>query len=87
MTNTPATSDWHEDFKDFSDRAEDAVGYDAAADIGFKVVEMADRVKVLHIVIPGARASWAFEMDDIRYRVVVTVETTPSDIAEAEHEK
>lgn len=42
--------------------------------IGEKIVEMADRVKVMHAAIPGAQAKWVIEMDDVRYRVVVTVD-------------
>lgn len=46
---------------------------EAAYEIGGKVVEMADRVRVAHRVAPGAEAHWAFEMDDVRYDVRVTV--------------
>ncbi|KKX29199.1 hypothetical protein [Rhizobium sp. LC145] len=50
------------------------VGFDDIQAIGEKIVEMADRVKVVHAAMPGAQAAWAFEMDGTRYRVVVTVE-------------
>jgi phosphoribosyl-ATP pyrophosphohydrolase len=42
--------------------------------IGEKIVEMADRVKVMHAAIPGAQAKWIIEMDDVRYQVLVTVD-------------
>ena len=45
----------------------------SAADIGFKIVEMADRVLVAHKVLAGSQAAWSFEMDDSRFDVVVTV--------------
>ena len=51
---------------------------DAAA-IGFKVAEMAERVQVMHTVIPGARATWFFEADDVRFLVVVTVAAAEAD--------
>lgn len=37
------------------------LGMDDAAAIGFKIVEMADRVKVGNKIIPGAKANWRFE--------------------------
>ncbi|TPL49098.1 hypothetical protein FJ937_16565 [Mesorhizobium sp. B2-4-4] len=52
---------------------DEAVSYDEAASIGFKVIEMADRVKVADKVLPGATAKWCFAMDDVEYNVVVTV--------------
>lgn len=45
---------------------------DAVA-LGTKLAEMADRVKVMHAVIPGAQASWGFDVDDTHFKVVVTV--------------
>lgn len=44
-------------------------------EIASKIIEMADRVKVMHSVMPGAQATWVFELDDIEYRVVVSVNT------------
>lgn len=44
-----------------------------AAEIGIKVVEMADRVKVGNSYMPGAEAKWAFEMDGTRFSVTVSV--------------
>lgn len=52
---------------------EGIVDFDDAARIGFKVVEMADRVRVVDKVTPGAQAKWGFEIDDIAYDVVITV--------------
>lgn len=45
----------------------------AALDIGRKVMQAADLVKVAHSTALGAEAHWAFEMDDVRYDVRVTV--------------
>lgn len=52
---------------------DDAVNHDEAAEIGFKIVEMADRVKVADKVLPGMAAKWNFMIDDVKYHVVVTV--------------
>jgi ferritin-like metal-binding protein YciE len=41
--------------------------------LGRKVEEMADRVKVVHAAMPGAQATWCFEIEDTRFRVVVRV--------------
>lgn len=46
---------------------------EGALEVGRKVIEMADRAKAVHAAVPGAQAAWAFEIDDTRYRVVVTV--------------
>ena len=42
--------------------------------IASKIEEMADRVKQMHKAIPGAAATWGFEMDNTRFKVVVTVD-------------
>lgn len=52
---------------------DDPVDYDEAAAVGFKVVEMADRVKVADKVMPGSVARWSFEIDDVKFDVSVTV--------------
>lgn len=44
-----------------------------AASIGFRIVDMADRVKVGSKIVPGMQAKWAFDMDGVRYDVVVQV--------------
>jgi hypothetical protein len=44
---------------------------DAAA-IGFKVVEMADRLIDVDAAMPGTEASWTFEIDGHEYRVKLT---------------
>lgn len=41
--------------------------------VGEKVIEMAERVKTAHKVMPGAQATWAFEVEDDRFNVTVTV--------------
>ncbi|MFG1270803.1 hypothetical protein V5F40_22895 [Xanthobacter sp. DSM 14520] len=56
-----------------TDFTPDDLGADDAMTIGIRVVEMADRVKAMHTMLPGAQASWAFEMDGTRFGVVVTV--------------
>ena len=47
--------------------------FDAACAIGEKLIEMADRLKPVDGVVPGSQAKWAFEMDDVRYGVVMAV--------------
>ena len=42
--------------------------------IGAKIVEMADVVREAELQRAGAQARWAFEMDGIRYRVLIAVE-------------
>lgn len=49
------------------------LGLDDASGIGFQIVEMADRVKAMHAIVPGAVARWKFKMDDIEYDVAVAV--------------
>jgi hypothetical protein len=46
---------------------------DAAYRVGAKVIEMAERLKDVAAAIPGARATWNFEIDDVRFHVAVTV--------------
>jgi hypothetical protein len=48
-------------------------GASAAEYIGEKVMEMCDRVNVADKAAPGCEATYAFEMDGIVYRVVVSV--------------
>lgn len=42
-------------------------------EIGEKIVEMAERCRTMDMACPGAKARWHFEMDDVRYRVELTV--------------
>ena len=51
----------------------EGVAEDDAVTIGYKIVEMAGRVKAMHGVLPGTQATWAFEIEDDRFSVVVTV--------------
>lgn len=44
-----------------------------ASDIGRKIVEMADRVREIDPIVPGAAATWNFEIDDKKFHVAVTV--------------
>jgi len=59
-----------------TDEAEEReqVDWEAAAEIGRKVIEMADRLKAVLAAVPGCQATWSFEIDDDRFRVVVTHE-------------
>lgn len=45
--------------------------FEDAASIGFKIVEMAERVAKMEPIMPGSQAAWAFEIDDVRYEVFV----------------
>lgn len=53
----------------------DNVSFSDAAELGFKVIEMADRVWTMDGCLPGSQARWQFEMDDRRF--VVTVAPAP----------
>ena len=48
-----------------------------AAEIGFKIVEMADRLKDVDAAVPGTQATWALEIDGARFKVAVTVAQPP----------
>lgn len=47
---------------------------DDAIEIGLKVAEMAERVRKFDKIVPGAQAKWFFECDDVRFKVVITVD-------------
>ena len=47
--------------------------FEARLEIGEKVIEMAERLKVVHSVSPGSVASWGFEMDGARYQLTMSV--------------
>ena len=47
------------------------VSFSDAAELGFKVIEMADRVSTMDACLPGSQARWHFEMDDRRFVVTV----------------
>ncbi len=49
---------------------------DDAIELGLKVAEMAERVRKFDKIVPGAQAKWFFECDDIRFKVVVSVDHT-----------
>lgn len=63
---------------------EGIISFDDAATIGFKIVEMADRVKIGNKHTPGAQARWAFEVDDDRFDVVVSLAPKAPDTGEGE---
>ena len=44
-----------------------------AAEIGFKVVEMADRLRDVDAAMPGSQASFGFEIDGRHFLVLVRV--------------
>lgn len=52
-------------------------GFDTGTDdliaIGMKVVEMADRLRVMDAACPGAKASWGFEMDGQRFELSCSI--------------
>lgn len=53
--------------------------YDAAAEVGFKVLEMTDKVVMTKKFATGARAAWNFEVDDVRFLVTVAIVEEQSD--------
>lgn len=60
-------------------RAHNDIDEEDAIAIGLKVVEMAERVRTMHLACPGSVAKWAFEMDDTRYVVRLSVATHEDD--------
>ncbi len=44
-----------------------------AADVGYKVVEMADKVRKMEPMAPGVEASWVFTVDGLDFEVRVKV--------------
>jgi len=54
---------------------ETTLDMDQAAEIGWKIDEMATRVLTMHKIVPGTRATWKLEMDDVIFLVAVTVES------------
>jgi hypothetical protein len=44
-----------------------------AMEIGFKVAEMADRLKDVDAAMPGSQAVFGFELDDVAYEIIVKV--------------
>jgi hypothetical protein len=57
-----------------TDQKDALLDLSTASNIGFKIVEMADRVRVGDKVMPGARAVWGFTMDGVAYKVTVEVD-------------
>jgi len=47
---------------------------EGASRIGAKIIEMADRLMPVQAVLPGAVATWAFEIDEVRFKVTVAVD-------------
>ena len=42
-----------------------------AANIGFKIVEMADRLIDVDTAMPGSRATFAFELDGKNFQIII----------------
>ncbi|WP_375591028.1 hypothetical protein ABWH89_11065 [Hoeflea alexandrii] len=63
--NVPTEVDWTDGFGE-----EDVIA------VGRKVIEMAERVKRVAAACPGAKATWAFEIEDTRYSVAVSLDET-----------
>lgn len=58
-----------------SDHDDDSqVAYEDLAEIAARIIEMADRLKVMHQACPGAAANWAFELDGKRFKLRMTVD-------------
>ena len=59
--------------RDEPDHEEDLYDFEAASSVGSKVIEMADRVKAMHALVPGSQAVWNFSLDEVHFKVVVSV--------------
>ena len=42
-------------------------------EIGEKIVEMADRLKVVALACPGAKATWGLDIDGTLFQITVTM--------------
>jgi hypothetical protein len=51
----------------------DLDGWDAQVALGGKVMEMAERLKTADAVVPGAVATYTFEMDDVPFKITMTM--------------
>jgi hypothetical protein len=51
----------------------EAFHLDPKAAIGAKVIEMADRLRPMTLVVPGAKAHWSFEMDGTKYDLIMAI--------------
>lgn len=63
MADVPPPFDENDPMDDFA----------AAANIGEKVLEMVDRLKVAHACAPGSVARWGFTVEDTRYELSMIV--------------
>lgn len=51
----------------------DVHSFEAAEFLGGQIIEMAERVRVAHKVVPGTMAKYSFEMDGETYAVTLRV--------------
>ena len=55
-----------------TDEEDIGIGAGEAWEIAGKIVEMCERVRTAHAVVPGAAATWGLELDGREYCVRVT---------------
>lgn len=48
--------------------------FEAALELGQKVMEMAERLEPVDRVTPGAQAAWRFMIDGVHYKLVMAVD-------------
>ena len=58
------------------------VDWDAAYRVGSKIIECAERCAEMNKIVGGAQATWHFTMDDVRFKVIVSV-AAPAEQGEA----
>jgi len=51
--------------------------FEVALWIGRKVIEMCDRLQPMAKIVPGSKASWKFEIDDVRFNCVIELAAQP----------
>lgn len=56
-----------------TDDTDELFDYEAAAEVGGKILEMCDRLDPVEKITPGARATWVFFVDDVNYKVTLEV--------------
>lgn len=52
---------------------DEATPFMEAEFLGDKVIEMAERLLTAHRIVPGARATYSFKMDDVTFKIVMEV--------------
>lgn len=55
-----------------------ALSVEDAFDVANRVMDMAERVQVVHKIAPGSKAECTFTASDLRFRLIVMVDREPA---------